>query len=352
MKSRRWLIPLALALVALGACRSYYSQAVVGQVRLLVARQSIERAVEKRPELEGSLDFATRAREFASRELALPENASYRRYVELGRPYAVWNVVAAPELSMSPVTWCFPIAGCVSYRGYFDEERARRFGARLARRGHDVSVYGVRAYSTLGWFADPLLSSFVALPPAELAGLIFHELAHQVVYVQDDTAFNESFATTVEESGLDRWARLGEIDDDELEALRLRRRHDAEFFDLALEVRTEFEQLYGSELAAEEKRARKRRLFEEWRDRYRRLAATWDGDDRYDAWMEGELNNAHLVSIGSYHEYVPAFEALLERSRGDWRRFYEAAGEIGRLPADERRLELNLLAEFHRESRP
>ncbi len=329
---------MGLALVALlAACgSSYYSQAVLGQVRILAGRRSLEELAGDDSPLRARLELARRARDFASESLALPDNRSYRTYVDLGRPYATWNVVAAPELSVEPITWCFPIAGCVTYRGYFNEARARRYAAKLAKRGHDVSVYGVRAYSTLGWFADPVLSSFIDLPPADLAGLIFHELSHQVVYLKGDTTFNESFATAVEQLGLDRWMRAGELSEAELEEQALRRRHDAEFVDLMLAVREELREAYEEAAPDDWKRRRKREVLAELPLRYAEAREGWGDDDRYDEYMASELDNAELASIGSYHELVPAFRAIFNEQDGDWADFYAAASELAAMSDDER----------------
>lgn len=346
---------LAVLAASCGSVR-YYSQAVMGGAGVLVKRRSIDRLLE--PGRAEVLSAATRERlrltqeirDFASSELALPENGSYRSFVDLGRPFAVWNVVAAPELSLEPKTWCYPFAGCAFYRGYFDERAARRYGDRLAGQGFDVRVGGVAAYSTLGWFADPVLDTFLDHADAELAALIFHELAHQVVYVKDDSVFNESFATAVEVAGVRRWLRsLGRTE--ELEAFGRGRQRRRDLNRLLLEVRTELAAVYGSGESDDRKRARKVEVFRSLPGRYRReLVPAWraaghgaaGGESDPGGWLS-RLNNADLVSVAAYGDLVPGFLALLEASGHDFPSFYAEVERLAGLdlgPA-ERRLELD-----------
>ncbi len=358
---RRRVLPVAAALVLAvlaASCGSmrYYSQAVWGGADVLVKRKPIPRLLE--PGRAEVLSAATRERleltlgirEFASSELGLPDNRSYRSYADLGRPYAVWNVVAAPRLSLEPKTWCYPIAGCAAYRGYFNERAARRYGDRLADQGFDVRVGGVAAYSTLGWFADPVLNTFLDYADADLAALIFHELAHQVVYVKDDSSFNESFATAVEVAGVRRWLRsLGR--DEELavyEQGRERRRGLNRFL---LEVRKELEALYASDDSDERKLALKAEVFRSLAGRYRReLVSTWraagtgDGGGQSDlgGWLS-RLNNADLVSVATYNDLVPAFLGLLEGSGGSFPAFYAEVERLAGLEPAERRTALDAL---------
>lgn len=349
-KARR----LGLAAAALGSllavlsCSNlgYYGQALWGQTRILAGRQSIARLVADPATpaaLREKLKAVVRIREFAIQELALPDNGSYRGYVELGpeedgsrRRYVVWNVVAAPELSTNPHTWCFPVAGCVSYRGYFSRARALRFADRLEERGYDVAVSGAAAYSTLGWFRDPVPSTVIGYPDVDLAGLVFHELAHQVVYVKDDTRFNESFATTVEIEGVRRWLAAGGEDPETMADYLLRMRREEEFAELVLRYRERLREVYGGEEPAEHKRRAKKELFEELREAYGELRASWDGYPGYDPWFERELNNAHLVSVDAYHDLVPEFERLLEREQGDLESFYGEVRELAKLDPEER----------------
>lgn len=336
---------LVAACLSAGACGSlrYYAHVAHGEASLLVKRRSIERIVADPgtdPALRARLEEAAGARRFASEHLGLPRNRSYTTYVDLGRPYATWNVFATPELSVDPVTHCFPFAGCVAYLGFFDRARAGREAGRLAALGDDTTIEGSAAYSTLGWFADPVLSSMLRWSADELDGVIFHELAHQLVYVKDDTAFNESFATFVEEEGLRQWrASRGAPGD----ASREERAHDDAFTALVLDLRERLRTLYAGEMPLEAKRAAKQREFEAFRERYRNLRAGWGGDDRYDRWVAAPNNNARLVPFGLYDRWVPAFECLFASSERSWTTFYEAVRSLARLAPAERRRRLDEL---------
>lgn len=329
------LLPLLGAFVLLAACGPlpYYAQALSGGARVLLERRSIEamlRSPDTPRKLADRLRLVEELRRFAAEELALPVGKAFSQYADLDRPYAVWNVVAAPELSVDPVTWCFPVAGCVSYRGYFSQRGAQRFAERLEKKGLDVAVQGVSAYSTLGWFADPVLSTFAAYPEPDLAALIFHELAHREVYVRDDTTFNESFATTVEEEGLRRWLdSRGESEG--MEAYRLRRASEDELIRRVLACRDRLAELYASDATDEAKRAEKRRLLD------RLSAGAADPElGPWGDWLAGPLDNADLASIGEYRGLVPFFQRLLAGREGDLPAFYAAVSELARLPAEER----------------
>lgn len=336
-----------LALASTGCANlGYYAQAIGGQLEILAKRRSLEtliREPETDPALKAQLTAVLEMRRFASRELKLPDNKSYRSYVDLKRPYAVWNVFAAPELSLEPVQWCFAFVGCLSYRGYFAKERAEKFAAKLRRRQYDVYVAGIAAYSTLGWFSDPMLNTILTRPQSEVAGLIFHELAHQRVYARDDTVFNESFAMTVEREGVKRWLAQAQSDERYEPYLIQRKRRD-EFVELILRTRERLQGLYATARADEEKRAAKVRVFADLRTAYAELKRNWNGYAGYDAWFSQELNNAHLVSVGLYHQYVPAFEALLAREGGELPAFYRVVEGLAKLPAAERRRRLDALA--------
>ena len=336
-----------LAVLALPGCASvgYYAQAVAGHLGLMVGAHPVEAVIEApgtAPGLAARLRTALEIREYASDALALPANASYRRYVDLGRRYVVWTVVAAPELSLEPRRWCFPVAGCLSYRGYFSESDAAAYASKLESEGWDVSVTGVRAYSTLGWFDDPLLSSMVELPEPWLAGIVFHELAHQRLYVPGDTEFNESFAVVVERAGVRRW-----IEAAGRAGLRERHRIAAErraaFLGLVRDTRRGLEAVYASPGSDAEKRAAKTRAFERLRSRYMALRATWANGPTYDFWFERKVNNAAMALVVAYDRWVPALEALLARSGGDLDAFYRACDELAALPAEERRARLEAL---------
>ena len=337
---RRSRLLAAAALLLIGGCTNmgYYWQSVKGQIDVWSRQRAIDsvlRDADTPAATRGRLAAVLEMRQFAVRELGLPDNASFTRYADLGRPYVVWNVFAAPELSLKPVTWCFPIAGCVSYRGYFSKEEAERYAADLAKGGHDVYVGGVPAYSTLGWFADPVLNTVLGYSNPRLALLIFHELAHQVAYVRDDTVFNESFAVTVEREGVKRWlARHGTAQDKANYERGLARRDS--FVRLVETYRERIEALYQSEVDPGTMRARKKEIFTAMVRDYQKLKAGWDGFAGYDRWFEHGPNNAHLVSVATYTQLVPAFQALLAREGGDLPRFYKAVKELARLPRDER----------------
>ena len=335
------------AALALGGCASveYYAQSVTGHLGLMARARPVETVIEApdiAPDLAARLRTALEIRDFASDALALPANASYRRYVDLGRRYVVWSVVATPELSLAPRRWCFPVAGCVSYRGYFSESAAAAYAATLESGGWDVTVTGVRAYSTLGWFDDPLLSSMVELPEHYLAGIVFHELAHQRLYVPGDTEFNESFAVVVERAGVRRWIEAAGRD-----GLRERHRIAAErraaFLDLVRDTRRGLEAVYASSGTETGKRAAKARAFERLRSRYAALRSAWTNGPSYDFWFERDVNNAAIALVAAYDRWVPALEALLARSGGDLETFYRACEELAALPAEERRARLESL---------
>ena len=343
----------------------YYSQAVLGGAGVLVKRRSIDRLLEPgRAEVLSAairerLLLALQIRDFASRELGLPENRSYRTYADLERPYAVWNVVAAPHLSLDPKTWCYPFAGCAAYRGYFDERTARRYGDRLAARGYDVRVGGVAAYSTLGWFADPVLNTFLDYTDADLAALIFHELAHQVAYAKDDSAFNESFATAVEVAGVRRWLRSQDRSD-ELAAFEWGRQRRRDLNRFLVEVRDELATIYRSEGGDERKLALKAGVFRSLAARYRReLVPAWraagngaaGGESDMGGWLT-RLNNADLVSVATYNDLVPAFQALLEASGESLPAFYAEVERLAGLEAAARREELDALLGHSPTGRP
>ncbi len=319
----------------------YYWQGAAGQFEIITRARPIDEVIEASadPALKARLARVQEIRTFASRDLALPDNASYTRYADLGRPFVVWNVFAAPALSLDARQWCFPIAGCVSYRGYFDESQARAEAARLASKGDDVWVAGIPAYSTLGYFDDPVLSTFVRWPEVEVARMVFHELAHQVVYVKDDSQFNESFAATVEDVGVRRW--LATQDDPRLagqyeRAERLR----GVFRDLLHETRCELTAVYASEASEATQRARKATILAVMREAYERARAGEPGLAGYERWFAGidgaGPNNASIVSVGLYTADVPAFKALLAAAGGDLPRFYGLVKDLAARPKAER----------------
>ncbi len=336
---RIWAV--AVVALLLDGCSTVgcYAQAVNGGLGVLNRRRSIEKVLadpQTPRELEQRLRLVLDIREFAESGLELPVGDSYGSYVDLGRPYAVWTVTAAEELSVEPVVWCFLVAGCVSYRGYFSEEQARRFADKLAKKGLETDVGGVAAYSTLGWFEDPVLNTFLNYSDAELAGLLFHELAHRRIYVKDDTTFNESFATAVELEAVRRWLEQGE-GTLELTSYRQRKERDTLIADIVVEHQRRLAEIFAENRPIEWKRKRKTEIYAVLRQTYLEHSRSWDGDSRWDAWFGEGLNNARLASVGAYHELVPAFEVLLDRHRGDLGAFYEEVEQLAELPNEERR---------------
>lgn len=339
------LATVALCLL-LGACGSlrYYAHVAHGQAALLVHRRPIARVVRDpatAPALAARLQLAAQARRFASLALELPDNRSYTSYVELHRPYVAWNVFATPRWSVEAVPQCFPIAGCVAYRGFFDRRLAQARAATLQAAGDDVWIGPVPAYSTLGWFADPIVSSMLRWDDDELAGTIFHELAHQRLYVKDDTAFNESFASFVEQEGLREWRQARGLSPPDRRAQAM----EQGFTALVLDLRDRLRQLYAStrdEAALargkQEQIAAFRRRYAHWRD------TQWVGDRRYDAWVDAPINNARLLPFGLYDRWTGAFGVLFERAERQWRAFYAEVRALAEQPRARRDRELATLA--------
>ena len=339
---------LLLAIAAAAGCSSvgYYFQAINGQMELSrkarpIADVIADRATE--PDLKARLGRVVEMRAFASRELGLPDNRSYRRYADLGRPYVVWNVFAAPEFSVKPREWCFPFAGCVGYKGYFKQAGAEKLAVELRAERYDVFVGGVPAYSTLGWLDDPVLNTFVRYPDAEIARLIFHELAHQVVYVKGDSTFNESFAVTVEREGVRRWLEVHGTQEQQAEFDRARVRQQA-LVELVEKYRARLAQLYDRSIQPDPMRAAKQQLLAQMRAEYRDLKQAWGGFAGYDGWFDQPLNNAQLASIAIYTRLVPAFERSLAQSGGDLTRFYTEVKRIAALSEQERAAALAALS--------
>ena len=341
---------LAAATVCLTAgCSTlgYYAHSIGGHLDLLNSARPVPHWMSDQTApatLKERLALSQRIRDFAVAELKLPDNASYRRYADLKRPAAVWNVVAAPELSLTLKTWCFPVVGCVGYRGYFDRSMAETFAHQLRAQDLEVSVYGVPAYSTLGalpgeFFADPLLNTFIQFPEGELARLIFHELAHQVAYAKGDTEFNESFATAVERIGGTRWLNERATPQAREDYARYDgRRRD--FRALTKKYRDRLEALYEGEGSDADKRRAKAQLMDEMRDEYAQMKRErWGGFTGYDGWF-ARANNAAFGVLSAYNELVPEFERLFEREGRDLGRFYAEVKRLAALPKARRRAEL------------
>jgi predicted aminopeptidase len=335
---RCWLPVLLAGLLAGCSTVGYYYQSARGHLDLMHRARDIDRVLNDESvssNVRTRLAWVREVRQFASEQLHLPDNDSYRAYADLERDYAIWNVFAAPELSVEPHKWCFPIVGCVVYRGYFKEEDAHRYARSLREQGLETYVAGVPAYSTIGWFDDPVVSTILHYPEAPLAGLIFHELAHQVAYAKGDSVFNESFATAVEIEGVERWLRhQGRYDD--IEAYRLQRQRDARVVELILAHRNRLDEVYSSQRDRNWKLERKEAVIADLRREYRKLIEEWDGYRGWDRWFGQELNNAHFVVVAAYHEKVPAFQALLAQHGGDLESFYDAVAALSRRPEEYR----------------
>jgi predicted aminopeptidase len=331
---------LAIALIAglSGGC--YLLQSAEGQLSLMSKREPITQVIDNSstpPKLRTQLRSVRAIRDFASHELGLPDNGSYRKYADIGRAYVVWNVVAAPEFSVDPKRWCFPIVGCVAYRGYFVEARARRFASGLKAQGYDVVVGGVAAYSTLGHFDDPILSTMVNWDDVELAAIIFHELTHQLLYVRNDASFNEALATTVEEEGVRRWLSSLGREQDLAEHLLQQQRY-LKVIALMSETRDHLRLIYAMSLPPPLMRERKREALEALRESYAALRAQWGGHGPFDAWFVQDINNAHLASIATYFACVPGFERELKAVGGNLPAFYRRARELAKLDQPQRDL--------------
>lgn len=343
MRSNRLirLCLLVFCVTALSACStvSYYSQAVGGHVRLMLARQPIEEVLtaEDTPEeLRQKLQTLVQARQFAVERLLLPDNDSYGSYAATGRDAVTWNVVAAEEFSLKAKTWCFPVAGCVNYRGYFDKADAEDYAKQLAADNYDVSLGGASAYSTLGWFDDPILDTMLRGGDVRYVGTLFHELAHQVLYIKNDSNFNEAFATFVEQLGIREWlSERGESD--RINAYTASQARVIDFLALLRKTRDELQQLYAQDLPEPGMRTAKQAVFADMRKDYEDLKQQWSGYAGYDNWFRRDLNNARLVAVSTYRRYVPAFEAMYEEAGRDMAAFYALARQVGELPDDERR---------------
>lgn len=344
-RAARRLALATLAMLLLGGCRTlgYYAHVGHGQLALIAKREPIAEVIAAPttdPALRERLSELRDARAFASERLGLPRNGSYTGYVALPGPYVTWNVFAAPEFSVEPLTHCFPIAGCVAYRGYFDADRARREAARLRGRGYQTYVGGVAAYSTLGWFDDPVLSSMLAPGQDDPVGVMFHELAHQWLYLRDDTTFNESLASFVQRQGLREWraARGQSPPDPALDA------HERAFVSHALALRDTLAAIYRRPLTHEAMRAGRDTAiagFRAWHAQVRR--ERWPDDARFDRWVAEPINNAKLVPLGLYDRWVPAFSALFQQSGGDWQRFEASVRAIAAQPRATRAASLEAL---------
>jgi predicted aminopeptidase len=339
---RRFLfLLLGVVSMAPAGCESmrYYSHVASGQMHIVNQRQSIREMIaapDTDPQLKRQLRQILEIRNFAQKELSLPVGSHYLSYTEVDRPYVVWNVSAAPEFSLAPKTWYYPFIGHAAYRGFFSKDMALRFAEKLEKQGLDVYVGGVTAYSTLGWFSDTVFSTIIRRDENATAALIFHELAHQILYVPDDTTFNESFATTVEQEGLQRWMAATENPLGYQMYIQQGLRRQG-FLALVATYREKLAELYRQEnMVPGKMRHRKAALFADMRDEYANLKADWHGYAGYDNWFDPPLNNAKLNSVGTYYDLVPAFTQLLARQNGSLEAFYAECRILAGLPKSER----------------
>ena len=338
----RKVLTIALLLAGssiLPGCGSLYLlQAARGQAQILVDRRPIDKVVadpKTPPTVRDTLTEVSAARDFASHTLGLPDNRSYRVYADIGRPYVVWNVVAAPEFSVNPRVWCFPVAGCVTYRGYFRQKAAQAYAAKLAAAGYDTDVGGVPAYSTLGHFDDPILNTMLPYGRDELAAIIFHELAHQLLYVPGDSAFNEAFASTVEETGLARWltaqGRPADIENFHRNEARAR-----EYSQLLAQARRDLARLYATKIPQDQMRAAKQARMAALAAAIRAAEKRLGAPSGYGPWLAKGINNAQLASVATYENCMPGFQRLLVQQDGDLARFYAAVRVLAKQPKAQR----------------
>jgi len=339
---------LVLVGLILNGCShlAYYAQAIRGQWDIISRMQPITQVVTQSttsPQLKQQLSDILKIRTFATQVLHLPNNQSYIYYADLNRPYVVWTVFAAPQFSLQLKQWCFPVVGCVSYRGYFNPESAQALAQQLRTEGYDVYVAGVAAYSTLGWFNDPVLNTMLSWPKAQIAGLIFHELAHQQLYIKNDTVFNESFASTVEAVGVERWLAQWGTPAEIIEYQQARQQHQA-LVDLVLATRYQLQQLYDQSGSPEKLTAAKIATFNTLRTQYTDLKNKhWPGYRGYDDWFAQDLNNAKLLSVATYQDFVPAFQLLLTQQQGNLSQFYQQVAQLSQLPIEQRQTYLHQL---------
>jgi len=348
---RKWFLAIPVALlIVLPGCQSlsFYSQAIKGQCNIYLSQRPIKATLAdpKVPgEVKEKLGLILELREFAEKELNLEANGHYLKYADLHRRFVVWNVNAAPEFSLEPKRWWYPVVGRLKYRGYFSEKMARKYGADLQKDGYDVYVGGVEAYSTLGWFRDPVLNTFIHNSPADLAEIIFHELSHQRVFASGDTDFNEAFATAVGEEGVRRWLHaIGNTN--ALEQYLVSQERTEQFVQLIDQARAQLKGIYGDDSEAQgsstapsdaEKRKQKQQVIANLKDRYAELKARWGGYAGFDGWFSRPINNAQLNTIATYYDLVPEFRKLIQAHGGNLEKFFDACDGLAKLKDKERR---------------
>ena len=331
---------------------SYYHQAVSGHLNLLASRTPNETLIqdsETHPRLVAQLKKVERLKQFAEGQLGLPADGQYSSYVDTGKRYVVWNVFAAPALSLDAKTWCYLVIGCAAYRGLYDKADAEHLASKLRAKGLDVYLGGTVAYSTLGWFEDPVLNTFVYRSDAQLADLLFHELAHQRLYINGDSQFNESYASFVAREGVRRWFTQQSAHAD-FEQYQLHQKQHAQFIALVTQHRQKLEQIYtDSTLTNPEKLTAKEHVLTALVTAHEQLKTEWGGKSRYERWFSLPLNNAQLNTVSTYNHWVPAFQVLLDQHDGDLESFYTAINDLRKLSQDERETYLTGLMSEHNE---
>ena len=337
-----WLLPV-FVLIALPGCQSlgYYGQAIKGQCGIYFTQRPIKAMLADTnvsAEVKEKLSLVLQLREYAEKELKLKPNGHYLKYADLHRRFVVWNVNAAPELSLEPKRWWYPVVGSLKYRGYFSEKMARKYSAGLEKQGYDVFVGGVEAYSTLGWFRDPVLNTFIHQSDADLAETIFHELSHQRVFAKGDTDFNEAFATAVAEEAVRRWLQANGNTNALREYLASQQRTE-QFVGIVDQARAELKGIYGDSAEGKggstgpsdaEKREQKRRVIASLKDRYAALKTEWGGYSGFDGWFARPINNAQLNTIATYYDLVPQFRKLIRASNGDLEKFFATCTRLAK----------------------
>jgi len=339
---------LATLLIALSGCStvSYYQQAISGHLSLTNQRQPIKNILanpDTPARLQVQLEKVTALRQFADQQLQLPVQDHYSSYADLQRRFVVWNVFAAPAFSLQAKNWCYLFIGCADYRGYYSEQSAHKYAAKLQNKGMDVYVAGITAYSTLGWFKDPVLNTFVYRSDAQLANIIFHELAHQKLYIKDDSLFNESFATVVAREGVKRWF-LNQRDPAAYQTFLDDQQKQQQFVGLVLSYREKLGALYASEVNSDQKQIGKTRIINNLRTAHQQLKAQWGGQSDYDEWFAKDLNNAQLNTVATYFDLVPALETLLAKNQYDLNQFYQACQKLKQLSLEQRNQKLGLVS--------
>ncbi|MCP4286557.1 MAG: aminopeptidase [Gammaproteobacteria bacterium] len=343
----KFIPSLILLLLLLNGCSSilYYGQAVSGHISLMAGRQPIQQMIDDEQvsrELKDRLLLVQSIRDYASDSLKLPDNSSYRSFVPVAGDAVVWSLVATEAFSVDPKQWCYPMIGCASYRGYFDLEDAQRHRLKLEAEGMDVALEPVPAYSTLGWFDDPLPGTVIGWTDWRLAGLIFHELAHQRLYISDDSSFNESFANKVQQVGVERWLAATQ-NAGKLDAWRLSQQRERAFVQLLMDTRVRLKALYALPLGNSEMKRGKDAAFNRLRVDYQSLKRNWQDYNGYDAWFVRKLNNARLASVATYEEWTQAFDQLFEQAGGDFEVFYRTSETLGKLPSGQRWFQMQQL---------